>query len=174
MLTTEQEKWVAHLNDNDQIVVKPYDPSTTTKFEIIRNRIQTALGNEMRVLHRGASSLGISGQDEIDIYIPIQPNRFNTLIEPLTELFGAPHSHYPLERARFEIEEEGKHITVFLINELSKGWLDGVKFEDYLRQHSEALDEYRKLKEEGHGLSTREYYRRKIEFINGILSKLET
>ncbi len=47
-----------------------------------------------------------------------------------------------------------------------------LKFENYLKEHPQALEEYRKLKELGDGLSTREYYRRKIEFINDILEKV--
>ncbi|MDO8551219.1 MAG: GrpB family protein [bacterium] len=171
MLKPEQESWVAHLRDDDQIVIKPFDPSAGRKFEIVRNKILTALGQDIIVLHRGATSLGISGQDEIDVYIPVPPTTFNRLIGPLTKLFGTPRSHYELERARFVTHVDGKIVDVFLINKLSQGWLDGVVFEDYLRQHPEDLEAYRKLKEEGNGLSTREYYRRKIEFINEVLRK---
>jgi GrpB-like predicted nucleotidyltransferase (UPF0157 family) len=128
------------------------------------------LGDDIRVDHRGATSLGISGQDEIDVYIPVSENRFNSLLAPLSTAFGNPHSHYPLDRARFVTYEEGKHIDIFLINDSSQGWLDGIKFENYLKLHPAALLRYRVLKESGHGLSTREYYRRKIEFINEVLS----
>ena len=113
--------------------------------------------------------MGISGQDEIDVYIPVAPSKFNKLIPSLTQLFGEPRSHYPLERARFVTIENGKHVDVFLINKDSDGWLNGLKFEKYLKSHPKALEAYRKLKESGNGLSTREYYRRKIEFINQIL-----
>jgi len=42
----------------------------------------------------------------------------------------------------------------------------------YLKENPEALERYRKLKEEAAGVNTGEYYRRKIEFINEILSKV--
>ena len=79
-------------------------------------------------------------------------------------------SHYPLERARFVTVEAGKHVDIFLINASSRGWRDGVQFEAYLKSHPAALERYCLLKEAGAGLSTRAYYRRKIEFINEILT----
>ena len=67
---------------------------------------------------------------------------------------------------------DGKHIDVFLINKEGSGWLNSVKFENYLRTTPTVLEEYKRLKESGDGLSTREYYRKKIEFYNSILSKI--
>ena len=169
MLTPEQEKWINHLSDQDQITIIAFDASAQQKFEAVKARIQAVLGKNVRVEHRGATHLGISGQDEIDVYIPVAASQFNSLLDPLTVAFGPARSHYPLERARFVTFEAGKHIDIFLINDSSQSWLEGVKFEDYLLSHPTALERYRLLKEEGQGLSTREYYRRKVEFINEIL-----
>jgi GrpB-like predicted nucleotidyltransferase (UPF0157 family) len=174
MLRPEQEKWINHLRDDDQIIIKPYDPSCQQKYEAVKHRVQATVGENLPVEHCGASALGISGQDEIDIFIPVPPDRFNDLVTPLTNLFGPPRSHYPLERARFVTEDGGKHIDIFLINETCSGWVDGRKFETYLKTHPDALEAYRKLKEEGNGLSTRQYYKRKIEFINNILEQAST
>ena len=65
--------------------------------------------------------------------------------------------------------ESGKHADIFLVNKESESYLDGLKFENYLRTHPEILEEYRLLKESGNGISTRDYYRRKIEFINFVI-----
>lgn len=173
MLTSDQEKWISHLSNDDHVVIKPYDPSASLKFEVVKDRIRAVLGKDIKVEHRGATSLGISGQDEIDVYIPVEPSGFNALIESLSKLFSSPRSHYPLERARFITVVDGKHIDVFVINAQSKGWINGVIFEDHLRSNPDALEAYRKLKENGNGLSTQEYYRRKIEFINGVLDGIE-
>mgnify|MGYP001558410204 FL=1 len=171
MLTLEQEKWIAHLSDENKISIVPFDPTAEEKFQRVKQRIQDAVGKEISVEHRGATSLGISGQDEIDVYIPIPSAKFNLLIEPLKNIFGEPRSLYSLERARFVTEEEGKHVDIFLINAEHDGWKNAIKFETYLRSHSEVLEKYQQLKENGDGLSVREYYRRKTEFINEILSK---
>lgn len=173
MLTKNQEKWIAHLSDDSKIKIIPFDPSCEEKFEKIKSIIQSKLGKSIDVEHHGATNLKVSGQDEIDIYVPVPPKIFNNLLISLTELFGEPRSHYPLERARFVTFVDKKHIDVFLINKNCSGWLDSIKFEKYLKNHHRTLKNYKQLKESCSGMSTREYYRRKIEFINNILSKVK-
>lgn len=172
MLTNDQKKWIAHLSDKDKITIVPFNPTAEEKYIQVKQKIQKILGKNIPIKHCGATSLGISGQDEIDIYIPVSPTRFNQLIEPLKNIFGEPESLYPLERIRFKTKENGKRVDVFLINKEHAGWINGEKFEKYLKSHPKALDEYRKLKEDGDGLSVREYYQRKIEFINSIVKKV--
>lgn len=171
MLTAEQEKWIAHLSDEKRISIFPLDPSAEEKFQAIKDKIQSVFGKNFPVEHHGATKLGISGQDEIDVYIPMPVSLFSLYVDNLTEIFGEPGSLYPLERARFAAEVDGKHIDVFLINEESDGWKNSLIFEEYLLTHPESLEEYRVLKENGNGLSVREYYQKKIEFINEILDK---
>jgi len=171
MLTDEQRKWIDHLSDTAKITIVPFDPTAEEKFQKIKAIIRLKLGEEIVVEHHGATSLGISGQDEIDIYIPVPADRFGGTLPRLTELFGEPKSHYPLARARFTVFEGGKRIDVFLVNEEWSGWLDGLALERHLRAHPDALKEYQELKEDGNGLTVREYYRRKVEFINEILGK---
>jgi len=129
------------------------------------------LGDDVRYEHRGATSLGISGQDEIDTYIPVSPQEFENVLIRLKQIFGEPRSVYPNDRVWVNIFEEVKKGDIFLSNEEGDSWKNGVKFEAYLKSHPDALDQYRQLKEDGKGLSTREYYRRKVAFINNILSK---
>lgn len=171
MITSEQQKWIDHLSDEKKILIVSFDPTAEEKFQKVKQRIQDVLGKDTSVEHHGATSLGISGQDEIDIYIPVSVDRFDVLIPLVTEIFGPPKSLYPLERSRFVTEEDGKHVDVFLINRDHYGYQNMIRFETYLRLHPKALGEYRRLKENGDGLSVREYYRRKTEFINLILAQ---
>jgi GrpB-like predicted nucleotidyltransferase (UPF0157 family) len=173
LIRAEQQAWLDHLSDHDQVLVKPYDENAPRIFEVVRTKILAVLGPQTRVEHRGATNLGISGQDEIDVYIPVSAGDFESRIAPLTAAFGSPRSHYPGERARFVLIEGGKHVDIFLIDAAGRGWLDGVRFEAFLKTHPGALEDYRQMKEDGHGLSTREYYRRKIEFINDILRQAD-
>lgn len=173
MITADQQKWLDHLSEQDRVVIKPFDPTAAQKFETVRQKILNVLGSDTQVEHRGATSLGISGQDEIDVYIPVPERAFEGLIEILSTAFGKPRSHYPFERARFVLVEAGKHVDIFLINAQGPGWLNGVRFENYLKAHAEALEAYRLLKEAGDGLSVKEYYRRKTEFINTILQRAD-
>lgn len=169
MVTPEQEKWLEHLTDDDLVKIYPFDPCSREIFDKIKKQIQSGLGESLEVVHRGATSLGISGQGELDVYIPVLDHNFNTVVILVEEILGKPKSLYPLERARFVTSVDTTKVEVFVINNKSKSWLDGIKFEECLRSNPGSLDAYRKLKENGDGLSTRKYYRRKIEFINSIL-----
>lgn len=171
MITTKQQKWINHLSDKEKVIIKAYDPSCVEKFEKIRDKIRNFLREDIEVKHCGATGLGISGQDEIDVYVPVVKKIFNDYISKLTQLFGEPKSHYPLERARFVTEVDKKHIDIFLIDSECEGWTNCIKFENYLINNPESLKIYKELKESGNGLSVREYYTRKLEFINKILKR---
>jgi len=166
MLTPEQEEWLAHLSDTGTVKIVPFDPTTEEKFERVKKKIQGHFGADVAVEHYGASSLGISGQDEIDVYVPVPEAKFNETVEALRKLFGEPKSTYPLKRVRFVAEEQGKHVDIFVINKEHESWSKLVQFQHILKTNPEVLESYRKLKEEGDGLNIREYYRRKLIFIN--------
>jgi len=170
VITQSQQKWLDHLRLDDSVTIKPYDPRSPEIFEKVKGQVITALG-DVRVEYRGASALKISGQDEIDIYVPVPPESFDETVGKMCESFGSPRSLYPLVRARFPVEGYGKHVDVFVINEKDAGWVDSEIFTNWLISHPETLEEYRELKKRGAGLSTKEYYTRKIEFINDILEK---
>lgn len=170
MLTPIQQKWVENLNDLDHVKIIPFDVTAQEKFEKVKLKILAELGKETVYVHSGATSLGISGQDEIDTYIPIDVKLFDAYIEKLSKIFGPPRKIYPKDRAHFKVYEEGKRVDIYLINKDAPSWTEGVKFNNYLKTHPDQLEKYRILKESAAGLSTREYYRKKLEFINEIMS----
>lgn len=169
MLTPEQEKWVQHLNTTGRVEIFPYDEKAPEKFEQIKSQIQSAIGTEFEILHRGASSLEISGQKEIDVYIPISADQIEKLTPKMEAVFGKPKSVYPQERTKFLVKIDGTTIEIMLTNKDHPSWINGEQFRDYLIENPEALERYRKLKEECAGLNCQQYYRKKIEFINEIL-----
>jgi GrpB-like predicted nucleotidyltransferase (UPF0157 family) len=173
MITEEQQKWLDHLSDTNKVTIVPWDPDCENKFAQAKQQIQTLLGDQQLVCHRGASSLKISGQDEIDIYIPIPEENYDQIVGELIGLYGNPRSNYPLKRARFVTSIDGKHIDVFVINQDDAGWKDSEIFNAYLLANSIVLKEYERLKESLAGKSTREYYTLKIEFINEILERVK-
>lgn len=168
MLTPEQEKWVSHLNTEGAVKIFPYDEQAPERFEQIKSQIQAVLGN-VTVLHRGASGLGISGQKEIDVYILLTPEKIEECTPKMEAEFGKPKSVYPLERTKFLAEIDGTKIEIMLTNKDHQSWITGERFYNYLSEHGEALEQYKKLKEECAGLSCQQYYRKKIEFINEVL-----
>jgi GrpB-like predicted nucleotidyltransferase (UPF0157 family) len=170
MLTSDQQKWIEHLSDTKIVSVVPFDPTCEEKYLKVKEAIQKVFGGKQAVVHSGASALGISGQDEIDIYVPVPALEFNISVEKMKTIYGEPGSHYPFKRARFVANFDNKHIDVFVINEEDANWKDSVRFQSYLLAHPDALDRYRRLKEDAAGQTVREYYRRKTEFINEILA----
>ena len=168
MLTSEQENWISHLS-TEKVKIISYNPKVKLVFEKAKKEIKEILG-EVKVKHCGATSLGISGQGEIDLYIPVSKNFFNEYLEKLIKHFGKVGSVYPLRRARFVKYIEGIKIEMFLINKESDDWKNCVKFENYLKRHPKALEEYKKLKERSSELAVQEYYRKKLEFINKIIN----
>ena len=171
MISEEQQIWLDHLDDTDQVKILPYDETAEEKFQKVKSDIQNFLGPEQIVEHRGASSLKISGQNEIDIYLPIIASKFDELIISITNLYGNPKSLYPLKRARFTTLVEEKRIDIFVVNSEDHSWTDLNIFHNYLLSHPAELENYRILKENLSGLSTRKYYQQKIEFINDILAR---
>ncbi len=169
MLTDADKKWLDHLSDTDKIKIVTFDPTSEEKFQIIKAKIKKALP-EFELLHKGASSFGISGQDEIDTYLPVPEHLFDEYVEKLSKILGPYKKLYPNDRVHFINEELGKRIDIYLMNEDGVSWKKNSKIDAYLRSHPDALEEYRKLKEAGNGLSVREYYTRKTEFFNKILN----
>ena len=174
MIKEEQQKWLDHLSDTKQVAIVAWDPTCEEKFLKIKNQIQNILGKKQAVEHRGASSLKISGQDEIDIYVPVLREKYNETVNLVTQLYGEPKSNYPLKRARFTTEIDGKHIDTFVINATDEGWKNSELFHNYLLSNPKTLEEYRKLKEKFSGKSVKEYYKEKTEFINEILASINT
>jgi GrpB-like predicted nucleotidyltransferase (UPF0157 family) len=171
MITEEQQIWLDHLDDTDKVEIFPYDETSEEKFQQVKKEIQDFLGAQYPVEHRGASSLKISGQNEIDVYMPIVAGKFDELIISLEKLYGKPKSHYPLKRARFVRWIDNKRIDIFVVNADDHSWTDLIIFHEFLLSHPADLEDYRALKENLAGLSTRKYYQKKIEFINSVLAK---
>lgn len=167
-LTAKQKKWVNHLSNDNKIVIIPFDKNAEGIFQNVKKTIQKNTDIE-EVIHAGATALKISGQNEIDIFVPILNNQFKKYIKEFSKLFGSPKSMYEGDRARFTFKNRNKRIDVFLINKRKANWKNHVVFESYLKTHPKELVQYEKLKERGGGLSTREYYRQKTEYINKIL-----
>ena len=171
MITPEQQRWIDSLSDRIVSVV-PYDSRTDELFARVKEKICFVLGSEARVEHCGASSLGISSQDEIDVSIVVEKDEFEEYIPRLEKVFGPVRSRYA-DRARFEVKEDGKKIDLKIIDARHPSYRDGKKFESYLRSHPQDLEHYRILKESSDGVTVKEYYRRKTEFINEILARID-
>ncbi len=153
-----------------KVKIVPYDNTADLKFELAKSMILNLLG-EVEVVHRGASSLKISGQDEIDVYIPVDKEDFIKYLKILTDSFGNPRNTDYSQRIRFAINTAGKNIDLFLIDKECKDWKSGVAFEKYLKEHQDILNEYDSFKKSLDGVSMEEYHQRKDAFIFSIKSE---
>lgn len=171
MITEEQQKWLGHLDDTDNVCVGPWDRTAEDKYQTVKAQIQVVLSKDCRVEHRGASSLKISGQNEIDVYVPVKSTQFDSAVSVLTRIYENPRSNYHLKRARFATFVQGKHVDVFVVNEDDIDWNDSEIFHKFLLTHPNKLLEYCKLKEALAGSSTKAYYTAKTEFINEVVSE---
>src|SRR5437588_583918 len=125
MLTDDQKKWINHLSDTDAVKIVPYNQKVKEIFSKQKTELQSILGNDTAIVHRGASSLGIPGKGEVDLYIPVEESQFDSYLEKLQKAYGDSNSLYHKERARFNRKHEGILVEIFLINQNSQGWKDG-------------------------------------------------
>ncbi len=169
MLTPYQQEFVDRRPDSN-IKVIPFDPKSNEKFDEIKKQIQSILG-EVKVLHRGSTGLGIAGQPEIDIYIPMSAEEIPKLTIQIENVWGKPKSIYPDEMTKFIRYIDETMIEVMLVNKSCRSWVEGETFFNYLIKNADARKEYEKLKAVGEDLSIRDYYIRKFEFMNDILVK---
>ncbi len=172
MLTKADIKWLSKLSGSEKVKIVPYNLKVKVVFEKQKKELLLVLGQNIEVLHKGATGLGISGQGEIDLFIPISLNRFDIIIDRLKKVYGPPKSINPNNRVRFNNKIDNIQIEIIIVNKDSEGWRKNVAFEEYLKSNSEALEQYRKLKEDSNGLSIRSYYTKKIEFINNLLREI--
>lgn len=171
MLTKKDIHWLKHLSNSKKVKIVPYNPKSKEVFEKQKKEILDILGQNVEILQRGATGMGIPGQGEIDIFIPVPLDRFNGFIKKLKKAYGDPKSFSLNNRVRFNHRVKDIDIEIILVNQDSEGWKKNIAFEKYLNNHPEALEKYRKLKESNNRIGIKEYYRKKIEFINDILEK---
>ena len=171
MITNEQQVWLDTLSDDNSVEIFPFNPKSFSAFKKLEKILKKALKNSFEILHRGATSLGISGQGELDVYIPVPVEKMKSTARIVEKIFGKARNIYPNERIRFVTFVDDVKAEIFVVNEGHKSWKDNCLFYQYLLNNSESLRAYKSLKEDGRGLSTKAYYTKKIEFINEILEK---
>lgn len=174
MLTRKQLIWLNHLSDTNQVKIVDYNPGTKQAFDKLKASLKNILGDNAQILHRGATSLGICGKGEIDLYILSTQASFKSVFEKIKSQYGEPGSFYPNERVRWNINFKGFAVEIFLVNKQHPSWVKSYLIEEYMIAHPKILEKYRILKENADGVSTREYYRRKLEFYNEIAKLLKT
>lgn len=168
MITPDQKT----LNHVEKENMYPFNPDSENIYNNIKQRVQSVLGDKFEVLHRGSSALGIAGQKEVDIYIPVLEKDMNEVVKKLEQLFGiSPKSIYIGERIKFLQEINSIRVEIMVVNKDHKSWIEGEDVFSRIKGSNSLLKEYETLKMEASSLPYKEYQARKVDFFNKVIGK---
>lgn len=163
------------------VEVVPYDPKWPEMFELEASRLKETLGaNCIAVLHVGSTAVpGLTAKPKIDIIAIVKDT--STVIPPLEEIGYEAKGEFNIPfHVGFAKRESRSSVNLHVYEEGNPEIELNLLFRDYLRTHSEALEEYANLKwsllshpasHEKNGLLFRGYTLGKDEFIKKVLQK---
>ena len=166
MLTTDEEDFLSKQTDKI-ITVKPFNPSCITVATKIINRIKAVFPNA-DVRHLGASSLGLSGQNDIDMYILSDPSDFDKYLSGLIKLFGETKWR-KYDSNAWKFIEDGIEVELYLTDPTSKPMQRQIGVYNALKASKKLQKEYEKLKEKFNGKSWIEMQKAKYTFYHKVL-----
>lgn len=172
MLFEHEEKYIKTISPDKVVNIRPLDLKATKLAEEIIQRINKVCP-DLKVLHIGASGLGISGQGDLDIYALAAPNTFSEYLPQLIKLFGPPKSQKE-DSIAWEFKRNVYEVEFYLTNPESPTMKRQLAVFNILKDNKDLLKEYEKLKEDMDGQSFREYQRKKYEFYHKVLGLNQT
>ncbi|MBU3913869.1 MAG: GrpB family protein [Nanoarchaeota archaeon] len=161
--------WFDKFSATEKVKILPHNPKIHEIAEEFIKSLHKLIGKKIEIERRGASTLGISGKGEIDLYVRVFPEQFSRCLRLLKERFGEPQGVESGRRARFNYFERGIEIEIILIHKDHPDEIEGRKFFNYLKMHPKALKEYERVKKKYAQISEREYYLQKAKFIAEII-----
>lgn len=167
MLSQKEKRYIRSIPQSKVVKIKPFNLKATKVANEIIQKVKEAAPN-LRVIHMGASGLGISGQRDLDIYALAKPERFKDHLPDLIRLFGKPKSEKPNSVA-WEFDDKGYSIEFYLTDPNSRSMKRQISVFEILKGNKKLLKEYERLKESMDGKSFRDYQRKKYEFYHRIL-----
>ena len=169
MLTKDEEDFLNKIPGDRKAHVYQFDPKAVKIAEELIRSINNIYPH-LEVKHMGASALGISGQNDIDIYAFSDPKDFDKYLPGLIKLIGEPlHSHKTFIEWKFKMGNFD--IEFYLTTKNSKTMKKQIAVFETLKNSKDLLKEYEKLKVSMNGKSFKEYQEKKYEFYHRILSK---
>jgi GrpB-like predicted nucleotidyltransferase (UPF0157 family) len=169
MLTWDEEDFLRKIPEDKIVSIFPYDEEIERIAKGIIDKIHTILP-ELEVRHMGASSLKLSGQGDIDIYIFSKPNDFDTHKPLLVKIFGNSKSK-KFDSIAWKFETDGHEVELYLTDPTSQPMQRQIRVFEILKIDDALRKEYEKLKEKLNGKSFKEYQRRKYEFYHKIMDE---
>ncbi len=167
MLTEKQLKYITTIPESRKALIKPFNPKGLLVAQEITEEIKS-LTPDLEIKLLGSLALGIAGEEDIDIYIFCEEEKWAQYLGSIEKLFGK-YDRLMLGSMKWEFESGGFHVDLILIdpnNDFSKR--SAVVF-GCLNNNSTLLNEYEKMKTGFNGKSYREYQTAKFEFYNKVL-----
>ena len=166
MITESQENYLASLPNGKTIIIKPFDPKAQEVAQGIVEKLKEILP-ESQIHFGGASALGISGQNDIDINILTTPAEYEKYIPLIQQVFGEPTKRGT--SIKWEVVQEGFDVELYLTDKDSSGLQDQLKVFDILYNNQVLRKEYEQSKLPYGEIDFKDYMRKKYEFFNKIL-----
>lgn len=167
MLTPGNVQYLLTLSDTEPVKVQPFNPAVSAVALSIVSELKTLLPTA-RVVYFGASALGLSGENDIDIGI-IDEAEFRSGAPHLTNAYGASTNYDEKNSAMFwDFMRGGFAVQIFLTDELVGRQLEHIENHERLAADPSLRTEYEHLKLASEGVSKREYMKRKMEFLNAL------
>lgn len=166
MLNTNEEKYLSKIPADKKVSFFPYDPKAAEIADEIISKIENAIP-EADIRFMGASALGTSGQNDIDIYVLASPDNYSRYLPKLKKLFGDPFAGISL--IEWSFISSGHEVSIYLDDSEKKTTKEQIKTFEILKNDEDLLAEYEKIKVEASKLFLRDYQRAKYKFYHKIL-----
>jgi GrpB-like predicted nucleotidyltransferase (UPF0157 family) len=166
MLSSDEQNYLDHLSPEkarEAVIIKPYDSRLA---DIARNIIQNiqAIIPDADVRFMGASALGISGQNDIDIYILGLPYKLDDWITKIKESLGERTN------GKWQFDQDGFEVSIYIADPEDPNQKKQIEVFEKLKENPSALQDYEKLKESMNGKSYKNYQTAKYEFYQKLLN----
>jgi hypothetical protein len=164
MLTESQENYLNKIPEDSIAEIKAWNPDASNFAKKLIEQIKQDSGLE--IFWCGSLAMGISGQNDIDLYIFAEPKNFELHLPEIIKSLGKP-TYILNEKILWRIIKNSYKIDASLLSKNSKEVKHDLFFTESLKSNQDLLQEYILLKNPG--LSAREYYRLKNEFYNRVV-----
>lgn len=155
MLTPEEEKYLRSFSKTKTVKIFEYDKKSQEIAEGIIEKINKSIP-ELEVKFIGSPTLGISGQKDIDLYIFCVKNEFPKYLQKMMRLFDIPDL-MNRESIKWSFKKSGFDVELYLTDPTTPEMQRQLKVFEILKNNSELLKEYEKLKKSFNGKSYHDY-----------------
>ncbi len=167
MLTSDEQDYLNGLTEtqaNRIVHIQPYNRALADTAEAVIQRLQDQIPNT-DIQFMGASALGISGQNDIDIYVLAPTPEHSKYFPVLDLLLGKQDKH------KWHWVENDYEVSVYLADPQTPTQKKQIDVFNTLKKTPGLLKEYEQLKSSMDGKTYKEYQTVKYEFYHKILSK---